>query len=65
MQNSDKVIMGLFEEMLKMGLASTGNLWIEIAVEQRNARLPIAIAHSRLLIYDRIDQKILSLEKIN
>ena len=57
--------MRLFDEMLKMGLVSTGNWWIEIAVEQRSARLPIAIAYSRLLIYDRIDQKILNLEKLN
>ncbi len=65
MKKSDNAILRLFDEMVRIGVVSTGNLWIEIAVEQRNARLPIAIAHSRLLAYDRLDKMIINLEKLN
>jgi hypothetical protein len=65
MKKADDAIIRLFDEMLKIGLVSTGNMWIEIAVEQKSTKLPIAVAHSRLLVYDRIDKKILTLEKLN
>jgi hypothetical protein len=65
MESFDSELMKLFEEMLKKGLISTGNLWINIAVEQKNKRLPIAIAHSMLLTFDRVDRKILSHEVFN
>jgi|PlaIllAssembly_1097288.scaffolds.fasta_scaffold2418132_1 hypothetical protein len=60
MKNIENEMMRLFDEMLKKGLISTGSLWVEIAIEQRNSKLPIAIANSGLLTYDRIDRKILS-----
>lgn len=56
---------GLFDEMVEMGLISTGNLWIKIAIEQKSTRLPLAIASSRLLSYDQIDRKLASLMKLN
>lgn len=65
MESFDRELIKLFEEMLKKGLVSSGNLWINIAVEQKNKRLPIGIAHSRLLTYDRVDRNIISQGGLN
>jgi hypothetical protein len=65
MREAERGMAELFEEMLKLRLISTGNLWVEIAIRQKNTRLPIAIANSRLLTYDRIDRTITRLNKIN
>jgi hypothetical protein len=54
-----------FEEMLKKGLVTTGNTWIEKAIEQKNARMLVSIASSRLLVYDALDLKLLMLGKNN
>jgi hypothetical protein len=60
MESFDRELMKIFEDMLKKGLISTGNLWINIAVEQKNKRLSVGIAHSMLLTFDRVDRKILT-----
>jgi hypothetical protein len=65
MKKTENDIMKLFTEMLKMGLISTGNSWIETAIEQKNAKLPIAVANSKLLSYDRLDKKVLTLGHFN
>lgn len=65
MKKTENGMMRLFGEMLKMGLISTGNLWIEMAIEQKNAKLPVARANSRLLTYDRIDRKLSTLGNFN
>jgi hypothetical protein len=65
MEEYDDTFMEAFDEMQKMGLATSGNLWIETAIEQRSSQLPITIANSRLLTYDLIDRKITSLESFN
>jgi hypothetical protein len=65
MESFDRELMKLFEEMLKKGLVSSSNLWINTAVEQKNTRLPVSIAHSRLLTFDRIDRKIISQGVLN
>ncbi len=65
MKNTEDGIMRLFDEMLKMGLVSNGNLWIETAIAQKNARLSIGVANSSLLAYDRLDRKILTLGNFN
>ena len=65
MDRNEGTFENLFDEMLKMGLVSSGNLWIEAAIEQRSTTLPITIASSRILTYDSIDRKIISLGKYN
>ncbi len=65
MKKNQDEIMQLFDEMVKKGLVSSGNLWIETAIAQKNSQLSIALATSRLLTYDRIDQKILNQGKFN
>ncbi len=46
----------LYLEMQEKGLISTGSRWIEKAVEQNPAKLTVAVAHSKILIMDRIDR---------
>ncbi len=65
MKNTENGILRLFDEMLKMGLVSNGNLWIETAIAQKNARLTIGVANSALLTYVRIDRKILTIGNFN
>lgn len=65
MKNQENAILYLFEEMLKRGFISTSNTWIEKAIEQKNARFPIGIAYSKLLIYDKLDIKLLNQAQTN
>jgi len=65
MKKTESGITRLFDEMLNKGLISTGNFWIETAIKQKNAKLPIAIANSRFLSFDQIDRKIITLDKSN
>jgi|WetSurMetagenome_2_1015567.scaffolds.fasta_scaffold278425_2 hypothetical protein len=65
MKKIDDGIAKLFDHMLKMGLISTGNLWIERAIDEKNTRLPIGVANSRLLTYDQIDRKVLNQGNFN
>lgn len=55
----------VYEDMLKRGLISTSNYWIEKAISQHHTRLPLGIAYSRLLMFDRIDRKIFRLTSQN
>jgi hypothetical protein len=55
----------LFDEMLKLGLISTGSFWIEKGIANKNTRLPVGIANSKLLIYDQIDRKVLYQGNLN
>ena len=55
----------LLEEMIRKGLASTSSTWLEIAVQQKNPRLSIGIASSKMLFYDRMDCKLITLSKCN
>jgi hypothetical protein len=65
MKKTENDIMKLFTEMLKVGLISTGNSWIDIAIKQKNAKLPLAIASSKILTYDQLDKKVLTLGHYN
>jgi hypothetical protein len=65
MKRTEDDMMRLFREMLQRGLITRGSLWIEMAVEQKNSNLPIAVANSMLLTYDRIDRQILTLSNFN
>ncbi len=65
MEKTDNCLMATYNQMLRMGLLVSGTGWIEKAVAQKNPRLPVAIAHSRLLFYDGIDKKIAGLGTLN
>jgi hypothetical protein len=55
----------IFEDMFKRGLISSSNYWIEKAIAQRHTRLPLGIAYSRLLVFDRLDRKMIKLTSQN
>ena len=55
----------IFESMVKTGLVSTSNCWIERATEQKNPRLTLELACSHLLVYDRFDLMLLALDRLN
>ena len=55
----------LFDKMMKKGLVSTSSRWIEMAAEQKNPRLTLDLAHSTLLLYDRLDEELVELKKLN
>jgi hypothetical protein len=65
MTNSGNGIENLFYQMVKKGLVSTSHRWIEKAVEQRNPQLTLDLAFSTLLLYDRLDKKLLSDSQLN
>jgi len=65
MTNNGNEIDSLFYQMIEKGLVSTSHHWIEIAVEQRNPRLTLDLAFSTLLLYDRLDKKLLSNSQLN
>jgi hypothetical protein len=60
-QDHDNDVSILFREMLNRGFLSSSNTWLEKAIDQKNPRLPISIANSRLLVYDSLDAKLLTL----
>ncbi len=49
-----------FEDMVRKGLVTTSNNWIERAVEQKNPRLSVSIAASKILVYDALDCQLLN-----
>jgi hypothetical protein len=51
----------LFDEMLKKGYVSSSNTWLEKAIEQKNPHLPISIANSKILYYDKLDSTLLNI----
>ena len=65
MPNCEDNIDNLFNKMMKKGLVSASNHWIEKAVEQKNPRLTLGIAGSKLLLYDRLDKKLATLKGLN
>ena len=56
MTNSEDRIEKIFEEMAVSGLVSTSGRWIEKAVQQKNPRLSVELAYSRVLAYDLLDK---------
>jgi hypothetical protein len=65
MNEGNEGIYRLLREMIRKGLASTGNGWIEKAAQQKNPRLAVGIASSVTLTYDPIDRKLIVLNKNN
>jgi hypothetical protein len=61
----DNSIYYLLNAMIKRGLASTSNHWIERAAAQRNPRLTVGVASSIELVYDKLDAKILTMINSN
>jgi len=49
-------IESIFDSMVRDGLLSTGNGWLETAVEQKNPRVTLDLAQSEILVYDMLDQ---------
>ena len=52
----DDISMDLFSEIPR---------WLEVAIEQKNPRLTLALADSILLVYDDLDKKLLALTRLN
>ena len=65
MPSSQKSTDHLLAEMQSKGLASTGNGWLEKAIQQRNQALTLAVASSQLLVYDNLDRRLLDLSPGN
>jgi hypothetical protein len=65
MINSEDEIYHLLEDMIRKGLASTSNTWIELAVQRKHPRLSVGIACSMLLTYDLVDRKLPALSNYN
>jgi hypothetical protein len=65
MKKTENDVLRLFTEMSRMGLVTTGNSWIQSAIQQKNSKLPLAVANSGFLTYDQMDRKILTLHNSN
>ena len=59
MQQNEYGVYYLLEEMIRKGLASSSNSWIEKAILQKNPRLSIGVASSLVLSYDKMDRELL------
>jgi len=49
-------IESIFESMVRDGLLSTGNGWLETAIEQKNPLVTLDLAQSEIMVYDMLDQ---------
>jgi hypothetical protein len=65
MTDSEDRIEDIFQTMMKTGLVSTSNCWIEKAVEQKHPLMTLELANSTLLNYDRMDLRLLVLYRMN
>ncbi len=53
-------IESIFESMVREGRLSTGNGWLETAIEQKNPRVTLDLAQSEIVVYDVLDQFLLT-----
>ncbi len=65
MNNNESDNNNLSDESLGIDLECESTRWIIIAIEQKNPRLTIGLAHSILLLFDEIDKKILIHFRLN
>jgi hypothetical protein len=65
MRKYEGEIDNLFDKMVERGLVSTSHHWIEKATEQKNSRLTLDLACSTLLLYDRVDKRLMTLKGLN
>jgi hypothetical protein len=65
MMNSGSDLDNLLRQMVDKGLASTSHDWIERAVQQKNPQLTVELACSKLLLYNPLERKLVSLLVFN
>jgi hypothetical protein len=65
MTDSEERIDDLFEDMAETGLVSTSGRWIERAAVQKNTRLTLELAYSRVLAYDVADRLLMTITDLN
>jgi hypothetical protein len=65
MTDSEEKIDDVFESMLKTGLVSTSGRWIEKAAVQKNSRLTLELAYSRVLAFDVADRLFMTMTDLN
>jgi hypothetical protein len=65
MSDSEETIEDFFESMVETGLVSTTGRWIEKATVQKNSRLTLELAYSRVLAYDVADRLLLTITDLN
>jgi hypothetical protein len=63
-EQPDKIEL-IFEDMVKTGLLSTSNQWIEKATKQRNPRLTMELAYSKIMEYDTAEKMLFSISDLN
>lgn len=39
--------------------------WLDVAIQQKNPHLTLALADSILLVYDKLDKKLIALSNLN
>lgn len=54
-----------FYEMVKKGLVCQSSTWIEQAVRQKNAKMTLALAHSKVLVYNHLHRVLVPREILN
>jgi hypothetical protein len=65
MMNNGNDLDNLLRQMVDKGLAATSHDWIERATQQKNPRLTIELACSKLLLYDPMERKLVSRQVFN
>ena len=65
MMNSGSDLDNLLRQMMDKGLASTSHDWIERAARQKNPQLTVELACSKLLLYNPLERKLVSLLVFN
>jgi hypothetical protein len=65
MTDSEEKIDDVFESMLETGLVSTSGRWIEKAAVQKNSRLTLELAYSRVLAFDVADRLFMTMTDLN
>ena len=65
MTDGEKRIDDIFERMAETGLVSTSGRWIEKATAQKNSRLTLELAYSRVLTYDVADRLLMTITDLN
>jgi len=54
-----------FEKSIRKNIFFDSPRWMEIAVEQKNPQLTIALVNSISLVYNKLDEELLNLTRLN
>ncbi len=65
MFNDENSVEFWLSDMVRKGSAATGKMWIEKAIQQRSSEIPLGVASSMLLVYDKMDRELASISKMN